>query len=227
MRSLHAFIKQEYGQGSIFLLRQWEKLEKQMAHFRNHWRFTIKCLKNYIAPVSVRLKTNIHTTKGLHIIRRAEKQLLNECIRSINNQLEMFMFKRDTCTFKLKDILDHNTMEECKKLIKNVIESRHKRVLERQKAKYEVLHQHKIGGCSNKVFCTDHNTTHTCTKQQTGPEQTKKWVINLSSTPLTENQERLLAQGPKFAIKPMQPPVEEYIAAIEKVCPKIRTRGSQ
>ena len=132
MRSLHAFIKQEYGQGSIFLLLQWEKLEKKMGDFRNHWRFTIKCLKNDIIPVSVRLKTNIHTTKGLDIIRRAEKQLLNECIRSINNQLEMFMFKRDTCSLKLKGLVDQKTMEECEKLIKNVIESRHKRVPERQ-----------------------------------------------------------------------------------------------
>ena len=112
-------------------------------------------LKNDIIPVSVRLKTNIHTTKGLDIIRRAEKQLLNECIRSINNQLEMFMFKRDTWTLKLKDILDHKIMEECEKLIKNIIESRHKRVLERQKAKYEVLHQCHIVGCSNKVYGTD------------------------------------------------------------------------
>ena len=52
-------------------------------------------------------------------------------------------------------------------------------------------------------------------------EDTSKWVINLSSTPLTENQERLLAWGPKFAIKPRQPPVEEYIAAVEKACPKL------
>ena len=49
-------------------------------------------LKNEIISVSVRLKTNINTAKGLQIIRRAEKQLLNECIRSINNMLEMFMF---------------------------------------------------------------------------------------------------------------------------------------
>ena len=53
-------------------------------------------------------------------------------------------------------------------------------------------------------------------------EDTKKWVINLSNTPLTENQEMLLAWGPKFAIKPRQPPVEEYIAAVEKVCPKLK-----
>ena len=76
-----------------------------MADFRNHQRFTIKCLKNDIIPVSVRLETNIHTAKGLDIIRRAEKQLLNECIRSINNQLEMFMLKRDTCIYKLKNII--------------------------------------------------------------------------------------------------------------------------
>ena len=141
MRSLHTYIKQEYGQESIFLLRQWEKLEKKMADFRNHWRFTIKCLKNNIIPVSVRLKTNIKTTKGLEIIKRAEKQLLNERIRSINNQLEMFMFRRDTCSEKLRGILDQRTMEDCEKLMKNIVESRHNRVLERQKAKFEVLYQ--------------------------------------------------------------------------------------
>ena len=94
MRNLHAIIKHEYGQEGIFLVQEWEKLEKKMSNFRNHWRFTIKCLKNDIVPVNVRLKTNIRTTKGLEIIRRAEKQLLNECIRTINNQPEMFMIKR-------------------------------------------------------------------------------------------------------------------------------------
>ena len=72
----------------IFLLQEWEKLEKKMANYRNHLRFTIKCLTNEIIPVSVRLRTNVQTSKGLQIIRRAGKQLLNECIRSINNMLE-------------------------------------------------------------------------------------------------------------------------------------------
>ena len=35
---------------------------------------------------------------------------------------------------------------------------------------------------------------------------------------------KLLAWGPKFAIRPRQPPVEEYIAAVEKVCPNL-TQG--
>ena len=90
-------------QESIFLLWQWEKLEKKMVDYRNHLRFTIKCLKNEVIPVSMRLKTNVKTHRGIQIIRMAEKQLLNEQIRSINNILELLMLKRDTCSNKLKN----------------------------------------------------------------------------------------------------------------------------
>ena len=38
---------------------------------------------------------------------------------------------------------------------------------------------------------------------------------------MTEQQEKILACRPKFVIKPKQPPVEEYITAIEKTCPKL------
>ena len=47
------------------------------------------------------------------------------------------------------------------------------------------------------------------------------WVINLSSTPLTKHQERLLSHRPKFVIRPRRPPVREYIAAIEQACNKL------
>ena len=138
-----------------------EKLEKKMANYRNYWRFTIKCLKNDIIPISVRLKTNIQTSKGLQIFRRAETQLLNEHIRSINNLLEMFMIKRDACFLKLKGLVDQETLEECDNLIKKAVESRHIRVLGRQKSKYEALHQQQIGGHSNKVYCTSNAHSHT------------------------------------------------------------------
>ena len=96
-----------------------------MADYRNHQRFTIKSLKNDIIPVSMSLKTNIHTAKGLQIIRRAEKPLLNECIRSINNMLEMLMIRRDACFPQLKGMVDLDTLEECNNLMKKVIECRH------------------------------------------------------------------------------------------------------
>ena len=79
--------------------------------------------------------------------RRAERQLLNECIRSINNTLELLMMKRDTCIQELKDTIvdkedmeyDQKTFEECGSLIKRVIECQHNRVMLRQKQKFEAL----------------------------------------------------------------------------------------
>ena len=203
-----------------------------MADFRNHRRFTIKCLKKNIIPVSIRLKTNIKTSKGLDIIRRAEKQLLNECIRSINNQLELFMFNRDTCKNQLQGRLEKEIMEECEDLIKRVIENRHNMVLERQKSKFELLQQRKAGGCSNIRYRSGKNAASTSIDEQysnnnsnsnsnNNTSNNNRWVINLSDTPLTPNQEKLLARGPKFVIKPKRPPIEEYITAIEKTCPKL------
>ena len=97
--------------------------------------------------MSVRLKTNIKTPKGIQIIGKAEKQLLNECIRLITNTIELLMLKRDTCSNKVKEILlekdDHNTLEDCNNLIERVKEYRHNSVMMRQKAKFEGLMQQK------------------------------------------------------------------------------------
>ena len=51
-------------------------------------------------------------------------------------------------------------------------------------------------------------------------------MINLSSTPLTDEQEKLLAHGPKFVITPRESPVKEYIAAVEQACTKLE-QGKQ
>ena len=216
MRSLHAFIKEEFGQRNIFLMQQWENLEKMMADYRNQQRFTIKCLKREVIPISIRLKTNIKTSKGLQIIRRAEKQLLNECIRSINNTLELLMMKRNTCIAELNDTIfdkedDQKTFEECETLIKRVTEYHHNNVMQRQKQKFEALQQ-KTSGCSNKGqhICSDNMTV-----------DTRKWVKNLSDTPLTSEQERLLAQGPKFVMRPKKPPVGEYVVVVEQACSRL------
>ena len=215
-------MKQEYGQESIFLLWQWEKLEKKMANYRNHPRFTIKCLKNEVIPVSVRLKTNIKTPKGIQIIRKAEKQLLNECIRLITNTIELLMLKRDTCSNKVKEILlekdDQNTLEEWNNLMERVKEYRHNSIMMRQKAKFEGLMQQKQGGHSNQG---EVSSPHNRDMSNNDTEDTKKWVRNLSSTPLSEDQERLLAWVPKFSIKPRQPPVSEYVVAVEQACSRL------
>ena len=132
MRNLHAFIKQEFGEESVLKLRLWEKAEKKMANYKNHRRFSIKCLKRDIIPVSIKLRTRLSTKKASQIIRKAERQLLNECIRNINNTIEINMFKRDAYFQQLEKELDQGTLQECQNFIGKVRECRHKRVQDRQ-----------------------------------------------------------------------------------------------
>ena len=55
----------------------------------------------------------------------------------------------------------------------------------------------------------------------TATEDRKKWVQNLSSTPLTKDQESLLSYGPKFVITPKQTPAGEYLTAVKQACTKL------
>ena len=104
-----------------------------MVDFTNHRRFTFRCLSKGLVPVSICLKKNIKTPKGLQIIERAERSLLNERVRSINNTLNMLKSQRDTCIDQLRRVLSNEWMDKCKDFIEVGREQQHLRTLNRQK----------------------------------------------------------------------------------------------
>ena len=77
-----------------------------MADFQNHRRFTLRCLSEKVTPVSINLKSQIQTPKGFQIIKRAERALLNERVRMINNTIHMLSMQKDTCINRLKDKIE-------------------------------------------------------------------------------------------------------------------------
>ena len=69
-----------------------------------------------------------------------------------------------------------------------------------------------------------HNTPQgSSLSEETNP----KWVINLSSKPLTPAQRSVLAKGPNFAVNPRHPPNLEYITAIEAACTKLSQQDAE
>ena len=133
MRNIHLHIKSEYGVESVKIFWQWERIECKMADFQNHRRFSLRCLSKDVIPVSITLKNNIKTPKGCHIIKKAEKALLHERIRSINNTINMLSHQRDTCKIDLERRVEEETMEECNKFIKTRWEARYLKTMEGQK----------------------------------------------------------------------------------------------
>ena len=146
MRSIHVHIKQEYGQESVTTSREWEKLEMKMAEFKYHRRFTLRCLSKGLVTVSIKLKNTVKTPKGIYIVRKAERMLMNERIRSINNMITMLNCQLYACMNIFEDMINKEVMEECHEFINYRRERRHSKTMERQKKKFELLCQINTGG---------------------------------------------------------------------------------
>ena len=240
MRNIHTKLITEYGKESVKILRWWEKLELKMADFQNHRRFTLRCLSQDLIPVSIKLKTTVKTPKGIYIVRKAERMLMNERVRSINNTITMFRWQIDTCINSLGSLIGVEAMEECHGFISLRRERRHLSTLERQIKKYNLLWQRNTGGHSNfqhggkaqeesnkengeeRPLRTNLNPIERTQDSSASKEKEgyRRWVYNLSKTPLTEDQEKVLARGPNFAVI-AKPPVSEYISQIEKACQQL------
>ena len=227
MRGLVKILEQEYGKNTITTYRKWEKMEGKVSDFKNHRRFLLRCLDKGLVPVSLKLKNHIRTQRGKAIIERVEKQLLNERIKGINYKIECFDHDRYMYRNELKDIVgeDQEIWEACLDEINKRREIRHNRVMNRQMKKFNKLV--KIQEDQIQGGCSKHHSDHSKDREEIGPDKVKKWVINLSSFPLTKDQEDLLAHGPNFAITPKKPPLGEYITNIEKACQSLDVNSAE
>ena len=146
---------------------------------------------------------------------------------------------------QLKENLDKETMEKCERFIKEKREIRHLRTYEQQVSKFERFCHKKTGGHINNQHgersvrtvhvqdpyetnqtSTNYNETLVEVENDVSPEQGNFnhniWVKNLSKTPLTEVEERLLAHWPNFAVVPRELPILVYITASERTCTQLQ-----
>ena len=248
MRNLHSHITTEYNGESKEMFCHLERIQLKMADFQNHRCFILRCLSEEVVPLSIKLKSQVKTPKGLQIIRKAEVSFLNERIRSINNNINMLSLEYDTCMRRLKEKLREVDFRECLAFIEERKEARHYKTMTRQKEKLKILcsksksnkeNNFERGGHSNNrhsgnyMYSSDYqysgrNEKNDRSNQVLGPNdkqkynnRVNKWVINISDKPLTPDQEKLLANGPNYAIVPKDPPVAQYVAAVENACTKL------
>ena len=168
--------------------------EKKMADFANHRRFTLGCLAEDLVLVSICLKQNIKTPKGLQIIKKAERALLNERVRSINNTLNMLKSLRDACMNKLERGINEECMTRCKEFIEVRRENHHHKTLKRQKDKFnKLLHNKQV----REGKCTDlhgiHNDHYSNPVRQNNNCHTEVRGEN-SSLNTTSDQDKILGR---------------------------------
>ena len=80
-------------------------------------------------------------------------------------------------------------------------------------------------GCPNQVLGSKRETEAEDLNREVIKEKEKeKWVINISNTTLTADQEKLLAHGPNYAVVPWELPVAPVHSCCRKCLHKVGGR---
>ena len=146
MRNLHKFILENYGIGSLRLLRDWEKYQLRQCDFKNHRIFMLRCIHSELVPVSIRLKSTLKSEMARKILRMAEKQLLQTRLKSINSLLDNNAKQLELTRSKIASILTPPNYQQCQEFIEKIKEKRFIKVRERQVRKLNNLINKKEGG---------------------------------------------------------------------------------
>ncbi|KAI8507604.1 hypothetical protein Bbelb_149840 [Branchiostoma belcheri] len=202
---LFSEVRESCGQPTVKRIRDLESQTKIIARHRNHLVFNLRCKDENITPPSIRLKTAIRTKNAKDIIQKAERALLRERIRLINNKISHVKEKQQKISEELQAELPENLQEAVRLHVIRSGEREFQVTRDRHLEKLERLQQTK-------------------TRQQQELEvdlsgtQLKKWVVNISEKTLNEHQTRVLQKGLNFAVTPDKIPSEDFVVATESAC---------
>ena len=112
---------------------------------RGNWK-PKKCdIHNDLVPSSIKLKSTLKTTRANQILRKAEKDLLQARVKSINFILDQTSKQLEECRSKLATIVSTQKLRECQDFIDKVSETRFNKVKLRQLNKLNLLRIRKEG----------------------------------------------------------------------------------
>lgn len=184
--NIFELLRGSFGKECVKTLRHLERLERTRARHKNHLRFNLRCRDEDITPASLNIKNPIHTKNAEKIIKRAQKDLVKERIKTTGNKIERIteQTKVEKDNFKRIFPIDQDTQTKIDEYLEIIYEQELKKTKTRQLNKLQKLIERKNGN------------------KKTYMETNEKWVRNLSQRTLTETEKRILTRGLNFAITP-------------------------
>ena len=159
MRNLHQILLQEDGIEVQHLFRLWEKLQLKASEYKNHRIFTLRCIHNDLIPVSIKLKSTLRSARANQILRKAEKELLQTRVKSINYILDNTSKQLEESRSKLVSIISTQRLRECQDIVDKVGEIRFNKVKQRQLNKFNLLTIRKEGIITRSNNTNTNNVT--------------------------------------------------------------------
>ena len=198
-------LSHRYGQSCIEEVRSWEGKEHKLTRYKCHLHFNLRCLSENIVPKGVKLNLKQFQSKSEKVILcKTHRSILNCRVRHCNNIIKDLKSQINQIQDKLKGITSSTDFNNITKQITKTKERVFTTAKTRQIKKFNFL----------KKTSAYRNTPVPDIIR-------KKWVINLSSKPLTDGEQSLLQKGPKFAVSSSRVPLTEYIAVTKRICDEL------
>ena len=129
--------------------------------------FTLRCIHNDLIPVSIKLKSTLKSARANRILRKAEKDLLQTRVKSINYILDKTAQQLEECRSKLATIISTQKLRECQDFVDKLGEIRFNKVKLRQLYKFNLLTIRKEG---NITRSNNTNTNNLASLDQTNSQ---------------------------------------------------------
>ncbi|XP_071944689.1 uncharacterized protein [Antedon mediterranea] len=227
--NLFNIIRSKYGQDTVKLVRAQEKIVRKAARTRHHRVFALHCKRLNITPKGLQLKCPINPSNAEKIIKDAENRLVRESIRKSTKSIKVLKRQEKEIEQRLdesfNDVRNNNNNRpkpigvnpsshvvrgNTRKHLNNVRESEFARVKARQIKKLKWWRQSK----ENKYKFTNGNRFKWKIVE-------RKWVVNLSSRPLSSDEQNVLSKGLNYAVsgdRNKSRSIEEIIVSTEMIC---------
>ena len=143
----------KYGLDALQLLQLWEKSVKRDSNDKNHRRLTLRCIGKGTVLVSVRLRSSCSKiSKGAReIIKKAEKQLLQDKVKCINTTIEHNGSNINNNQSRLASMVTNTTdTHQYSKFIDKVREDRFFKIKDGQVNKFNILVRKSNNNRSNQ-----------------------------------------------------------------------------
>ena len=172
-------LNHRYGQSCIEEVRSWEGKEKKLARHKCHLHFNLRCLSQNIVPKGVKLNIKQFSTfQERKIICKTHRSILNSRVRGCNRIIRKLETQIDKIKSDIKGKLNNQDFKDIAEIIHKSKEKVFKTTKNRQIKKFHHLQQQP--------------------KYRNTPLPDvirKKWVINLSSKPLSDGEQSILQKG--------------------------------
>jgi hypothetical protein len=208
-------LRTNYGQSTVKNIRDYENTVRKISRQRNHLVFTLRCRDEDITPTSLKLKCPINTSNARDIIKKAQKDLLRERIRVINNKLSHLKEKSASLEVKVKEAIPVS--------VYNNVNSHIDKSRENEFTKTKRRHVEKLRKLKEKESKKSGQNDRDEDGIDLSGKQLKRWVINLSKYKLNEAENEVLNLGLNFCPTATEIPVDDFIVATEKACWSVPT----